>query len=120
MRVHYAVNPHSQRGDATMTRLLDDAAVVQRILDHIDRRTTDVGEGVWREPIAHYRSADRFAVELDLLRDGTTAFCPSAALSDPGSFLARDAAGTPVLAVRGADGVARAFRNSCRHRGARI
>ena len=47
-----------------MTRLLDDAAVVQRIFDHIDNRTTDVSEGVWREPVAHYRSPARFAAEM--------------------------------------------------------
>jgi phenylpropionate dioxygenase-like ring-hydroxylating dioxygenase large terminal subunit len=103
-----------------MTRLLDDAAVVQRIFAHIDNHSTDLSEGVWREPVAHYRSPERFAAELELLRNGTTAFCPSAALPEPGSFVARDAAGTPILAVRGADGRVRAFRNACRHRGARV
>src|SRR5205085_6324001 len=41
----------------------------------------------------------------------------SAALPESGSYVARDAAGTPIVAVRGADGRARAFRNACRHRG---
>jgi phenylpropionate dioxygenase-like ring-hydroxylating dioxygenase large terminal subunit len=100
--------------------LLSDAAVVQRLFDHIDAGGTDVAEGVWREPVAHYRSPDRFVAEMELLRCGPTAFCPSAALAEPGSFVARSAGGTPVLAVRGADGVARAFRNACRHRGARL
>ena len=103
-----------------MTTLLDDAAVVRRILAHIDGRTTDVGEGTWREPVEHYRSPARCAAELALLRAGTIAFCPSAALPEPGAFVARDAAGTPLLAVRGADGVVRVFRNACRHRGARV
>jgi phenylpropionate dioxygenase-like ring-hydroxylating dioxygenase large terminal subunit len=34
--------------------------------------------------------------------------------------VARDAAGTPLLAVRGSDGRARAFRNACRHRGTQL
>ncbi len=105
---------------ATRRGLLDDAAVVQRLFDHIDHGSTDVSEGVWREPVAHYRSPARFAAEMDLLRSGTTAFCPSAALPDEGSFLARTAGGTPIFAVRGSDGRVRAFRNACRHRGSRV
>lgn len=100
--------------------LLDDAAVVQRLFDHIDRGSTDLSEGVWREPVAHYLSPARYAAELELLRSGVTAFCPSAALPEPGSFVARTAAGTPILAVRGSDGTVRAFRTACRHRGARL
>jgi phenylpropionate dioxygenase-like ring-hydroxylating dioxygenase large terminal subunit len=42
------------------------------------------------------------------------------ALAEPGSYVARDAAGTPIVAVRGSDGRVRAFRNACRHRGAAL
>jgi phenylpropionate dioxygenase-like ring-hydroxylating dioxygenase large terminal subunit len=105
----------------TMSPLADDPTVVQRILDHIDNRTTDLGETSWREPVEHYRSEARFAAERDLvLRRYPVPFCPSAALSEPGSYVARDAAGTPILAVRGRDGQARAFRNACRHRGTQL
>ena len=45
------------------------------------------------------------------------AFCPSAALAEPGAYVARQQVGTPIVAVRGEDGVVRAFRNVCRHRG---
>jgi phenylpropionate dioxygenase-like ring-hydroxylating dioxygenase large terminal subunit len=101
-------------------RLADDPAVIERILDHIDRETTDLGEATWREPVANYLSAERFAAELALLRRLAIPFCPSAALPEAGSYLARDAARTPILAVRGGDGAARAFRNACRHRGAQL
>jgi nitrite reductase/ring-hydroxylating ferredoxin subunit len=104
-----------------MNPLLDDPSVVQRILDHIDHRTTDTSTATWREPIAHYRSAERFGAELALvLRRYPTPFCPSAALPESGSYVARPAAGTPILAVRGADGQVRAFRNACRHRGTQL
>ena len=57
-------------------------------------------------------------LEIDrVLRRTPTPFCPSAALPEVGSYIAREAAGTPVVAVRGPDGVVRAFRNACRHRG---
>jgi len=55
-----------------------------------------------------------------VLRRAPTPFCPSAALPEVGSYVARDAAGTPIVAVRGADGAVRAFRNACRHRGMQV
>jgi len=103
-----------------MTTLLDDQSVVQRILDHIDKQTTDLGDQVWREPVENYLSRERFAAEMELLRRCPIPFCPSAALPENGSYIARDAAGTPVVAVRGSDGVVRAFRNACRHRGMQL
>ncbi len=104
-----------------MKPLLDDQSLAQRILDHIDNKTTDLGDRSWREPVANYRSRERFELEMErVLRRTPTPFCPSAALAEAGSFVARDAAGVPLLAVRGADGVARVFRNACRHRGAQV
>lgn len=104
-----------------MAPLLDEPQVAARLFDHIDKGETDLGERGWREPVANYRSAERLDAELKrAFRSTPTAFCPSAALSRPGSYVARSAGGTPILAVRGADGVARAFRNACRHRGAEV
>ena len=98
----------------------DDQSVAQRVLDHIANGTTDTGEVVWREPVANYRSPERLQAELDILRRAPTAFCPSAALPETGSFVAREAAGVPLVVVRGADGCVRAFRNACRHRGMQV
>jgi len=106
---------------STSSRLADDPTVVQRIFDHIDGRTTDLGGETWREPVEHYRSDERFRTELSsVLRRTPTGFCPSAALAEPGAYLARNAAGIPIVAVRGQDGRARAFRNACRHRGTEL
>src|SRR5579883_2722513 len=41
-------------------------------------------------------------------------------VAGPGQFLTADVAGEPVLAVRGEDGVLRAFFNVCRHRAAPV
>jgi len=101
--------------------LADDRSIVERILNHIDRKTTDLSEGTWREPVDHYISPERFSAEIDqVLRRCPTPFCPSAALPDAGSYLAREAALTPIVAIRGNDGVVRAFRNACRHRGVQL
>jgi phenylpropionate dioxygenase-like ring-hydroxylating dioxygenase large terminal subunit len=99
---------------------LPDTAVAARVLAHVRAGTTDEAEGTWREPVASYRSPERLARELGVLRRRAVPFCPSAALPEAGSWVAREAAGTPLLAVRGADGAVRAFLNACRHRGAQL
>jgi phenylpropionate dioxygenase-like ring-hydroxylating dioxygenase large terminal subunit len=94
--------------------------LIERVFDHIDHRTTDRATRTWREPVANYLSQQRLDAELALIRSYPTPFCPSAALGEPGAFVARRAAGVELVAVRGADGRARGFLNSCRHRGTAV
>lgn len=100
-----------------MAVLMSDDAVIERVLEHATAKTTDLGERVWREPVEHYLSQDRFDLEVELFKRLPMVYCPSAALPEPGSYLARTHAGAPLLVVRGSDGVVRAFHNACRHRG---
>ncbi|MDC3249240.1 aromatic ring-hydroxylating dioxygenase subunit alpha [Porticoccaceae bacterium] len=107
--------------DSTIaTRLLSDQAVFERVFNHIDNSTTDLGERVWREPADNYYSQERFDTEIAMLKRLPVAYCPSAALPDKGSYIARSSAGTPLVVVRGLDGVVRAFINACRHRGMQV
>ncbi|MEP3890372.1 MAG: aromatic ring-hydroxylating dioxygenase subunit alpha [Hellea sp.] len=99
---------------------MTDSKVAARILGHIANNTTDCGSEVWREPVDNYRSLERFEQELGVLRALPIAFCPSTALTKTGDYIARKAAGTPLIVVRGKDGNARAFKNACRHRGAQL
>src|SRR5260370_15218391 len=104
-----------------MTAGMDDQSVAQRVLDHIANGTTDLGRDVWREPVANYRSAERLKSEIErVLRRSPTPLCRSAALPEAGSYVAREAAGIPIVVVRGSDGKVRAFRNACRHRGMQV
>src|SRR5437588_2685150 len=104
-----------------MTTAMDDQSVAQRVLDHIANGTTDLGQQVWREPVANYRSSERLSAEIEtVLRRTPTPFCPSAALPEVGSYVAREAAGIPIVVMRGSDGKVRAFRNACRHRGMQV
>src|SRR5471030_1894657 len=97
-------------GGTGMKAAMDDQSVAQRVLDHIANGTTDVGQEVWREPVANYRSKERLAAEIErILRRSPSPFCTSAALPEAGSYVAREAAGTPIVVVRGADGKVRAF-----------
>lgn len=99
---------------------MSDADVVERILGHIANKTTDRGDEVWHEPVENYHSETRFKKELTLLRSTPTPYCPSIALSKPGDYIARRAADTSLIVVRGKDGKARGFKNACRHRGTEL
>ena len=101
-------------------QLLNDQDVIKRVLLHIDNNSTDLGDSVWQEPVDSYHSQARFEAEIALLKRLPVPYCPSAALSDKGSYIARTAAGTPLVVVRGLDGVVRAFINACRHRGMQV
>ncbi len=113
-----AANPEAMMDDPSVG--MDDQSVVRRILDHIENRTTDLGDEIWRERVENYRSPERYAAELALLRHFPVPYCPSAALPETGSYIARQAAGTPLVVVRDAGGKVRAFRNACRHRGMEV
>lgn len=99
---------------------MPDGDVVARILGHIKNKTTDRGTEVWREPVDNYSSLERFEQELSLMRSLPVPFCPSIALSKAGDYIARRAAGVPLIVVRGLDKKVRAFKNACRHRGAEV
>lgn len=100
--------------------LMNDSMVIDRVLGHVAQRTSDRSDSVWREPVENYTSLDRFTAELGVMRRWPTPFCSAAAIDQPGSYVAHDAARTPIVAVRGDDGRVRAFRNACRHRGRQV
>lgn len=100
--------------------LLAEPDLIDRIFQHIDHKTTDLGEREWQEPVEHYYSQARFEQEIQMLRQRPVVFCPSSALPEKGSYIARTAAGTPLVVVRGKDNQVRAFINACRHRGMKV
>ena len=114
--------PSSKRSNdrISSTSLLNDQQAIERIFTHIDNGTTDLGDTAWREPVEHYHSQERFDAEMVMLRSRPIPFCPSAAIPDKGSYIARQSAGTPLVVVRGKDGQVRAFINACRHRGMQV
>ena len=40
--------------------LLNDEQIIERLFNHIDNGTTDLGDTIWREPVEHYHSQERF------------------------------------------------------------
>ena len=90
----------------------NDTELLDYILSHIDQGTTDLGDEIWYEPVENYSSQARFDSERRLMRRLPIPFCPIAALPEPGSYVARNSAGVPIVVVRDVDGTIRAFRNA--------
>jgi choline monooxygenase len=68
-------------------------------------------------PSRWYRDPEIFALERERVFLRTWQWVGrSADLSNPGDYVAGDVLGEPILLVRGADCVLRAFANVCRHR----
>jgi len=69
-------------------------------------------------PAEAYTQGDRFQLEKRrLFAKAWLPFCAAGQIAAPGSFVNHAIGGWPIFAIRGADGVARAFRNLCRHQG---
>ena len=111
-------NHYSLAGPTSL--LLDDGQIIERVFFHIDNKTTDLGDEVWKEPVKNYIDQDRFDNEIKLLRSLPVPFCPSSALPEKGSYVSRIAAGTPIIVTRDDENNINAFINACRHRGMQV
>ncbi|HTT80022.1 MAG TPA: SRPBCC family protein [Stellaceae bacterium] len=99
----------------------DQIAEARQLLLHLDRRTTALADGVYRNPVSDYTCADQAAREWALFfRDGPINIGLSALLPRPGDWMTHDHTGQPLLLVRRDDGSLGAYLNVCRHRGARV
>lgn len=68
-----------------------------------------------------YASPRTFEEERDLIFSRSWQLIgPASRLKEPGRYVATEIAGLKIFVLRGRDGTLRAFRNVCRHRGARL
>lgn len=90
--------------------------ISDRVLRSLRERTP--GMGLTRE---FYTDADIFSLDLEQIFYKDWLFVAhSAELPQPGSYLTLQIGAYPILLTRAADGLIRAFVNTCRHRGARV
>jgi nitrite reductase/ring-hydroxylating ferredoxin subunit len=93
-------------------------SLTRRAHDHWTAKTTDRAEDVMRLPVEAYLDVGRWHHEVDrVFKRLPLALALGSELPGVNTFKALDVMGVPVLLTRGADGVARAFLNVCRHRG---
>jgi choline monooxygenase len=104
-----------------MDREALERGIAQRLLDHIEHRTTDMADEVLQIPAELYTSAEHLEREREVLFGGRPlVLCLSAALPEPGSYRAVDLLDTPLLLTRDGGGRVHAMANVCRHRGVRV
>jgi phenylpropionate dioxygenase-like ring-hydroxylating dioxygenase large terminal subunit len=95
--------------------------LIDRILTHLDRRTTDAGGEERYVPVTDYLDPQRYAAEVEAAHRSRPLIVGHASqLAEPGDFLTDMVGGTPVLLVRDAAGAVRCHVNVCRHRGFRL
>ena len=76
---------------------------------------------VLRVPARHYLDEERAKLEREkIFKRVPLMLAASCELPKAGDYKACEPVGVPVLIVRGQDGTARAFLNSCSHRGAQL
>ena len=96
-------------------------ARVKKAWQLIDSGQTTTTPGVKRAPVAAYTDRQWLRRELASVFKNHPLFMGlSAVIAEPGNFLTMEHGTLPILLVRGDDGVARAFINMCRHRGAPV
>ena len=72
-------------------------------------------------PRAFYQAEALYAEEVRRIWQGGWLFAGfEIELPNPGDYITLDVGGSPVLVLRGDDGVVRAFHNVCRHRGTQL
>ncbi len=95
--------------------------LTRRAVAHLEARTTDQAPSTMALPVSAYCDPDRYSAEIDrIFRRLPLALALGSELQGLGGYRAMTVMGRPVLLVRGNDGVARAFLNVCRHRGAPV
>ena len=100
------------------TQLIDMARVNIELVKAKQIQQTD---DVMRVPAHYYYDKTRWNQEVEqIFKRVPLMLAMSCELNETGAFKTMDVCGVPVLMVRDAEGTARAFVNSCSHRGAVI
>jgi phenylpropionate dioxygenase-like ring-hydroxylating dioxygenase large terminal subunit len=95
--------------------------LLHRFFAFREAHTTALAPHPYRQRASVYTDADRLQAETRVLfRGRPLAVGLSGDLPGTGDVVAIEAAGVPVLLVRGEDAEVRAFLNICRHRGGRV
>jgi phenylpropionate dioxygenase-like ring-hydroxylating dioxygenase large terminal subunit len=96
-------------------------ALLQRLLGHVENRTTSLADAPWHNDVRVYTDPTHLAAEQRVLfRERPLLMGFASEWAAAGAFRTDDYAGVPILIVRGRDGELRAFLNVCRHRGAQV
>jgi phenylpropionate dioxygenase-like ring-hydroxylating dioxygenase large terminal subunit len=95
--------------------------ILRRFFELREAHTTTMADAPFRQRSSVYIDGDRLASETRALFRGRPLVVGlSADLPGTGDVVATEAAGVPLLLIRGEDARVRVFLNICRHRGGRV
>lgn len=95
--------------------------LIDQALAQLRSGRTHLGDRQGSEPIKAYLDPDRHRQEVaSLFRQFPLGLAHGSEIAAAGQYVLRTAAGVSVILMRGQDGIARAFLNACRHRGAQL
>ncbi len=95
--------------------------LAKRLLNHNLKGTTDQAEGIMKKSVSDYTDKEIIRKEVDkIFKDFPLPIALSVELPEIGSYKTFDALNTPILLTRDSQGIARAFINVCKHRGAPV
>ncbi|MDB5395047.1 MAG: hypothetical protein JWM91_2553 [Rhodospirillales bacterium] len=93
-------------------------ALMRRALSIVESQTPEMADAHMQVPLDYYGNPELAAKEKELFETSPLALVAASEITNPHDYLVRNAVGRSVLITRDEDGVAHAFLNYCRHRGA--
>ena len=104
-----------------MTTSTEEIDIIKATLQHVADDTTDMRPDVMRNPVSTYTDPKNLKKEVEtLFRKFPIIVGHVEQLAEPGSFFTHDDTGVPMLITRNNKNEIKAFKNVCRHRGARL
>lgn len=92
--------------------------LMQRAVSVAEHQWPEMAEHHMEVPIAYFSDEHWAATERRLFETSPLALVAATEIAEPHDYLVRNAVGRSILLTRDEDGVAHAFMNYCRHRGA--
>ncbi len=93
-------------------------ALMKRALTVMENQWPEMADSHMQVPLAYYNSEEFASREREVFETSPLALCAASEIRNPHDYIVRSAVGRSVLITRDGDGVAHAFLNYCRHRGA--
>ncbi len=95
--------------------------LIREIVGLAEQKSAFLDADISHSPIRRYASVEQFDRErATIFTRVPTVAAQSSEIEGPRSFITKNVMGLPVLLARDDEGVARAFLNVCRHRGAKL
>ncbi len=92
--------------------------LMKRALTLVETQRPELAKSHMQVPLEYYSDPGLAAKEKALFETSPLALIAATEIANPNDYLVRNAVGRSVLLTRDEDGVAHAFLNYCRHRGA--